>query len=56
MLRSRFGIAAADSDAEAQGKILSELLALEADLGTAEDLELVYDFLGVRAPDAPRSR
>ena len=30
-----------------------ELLALEADLGTAEDLELVYDFLGVRAPDAP---
>ena len=53
MLRSRFGIAAVDSDSEAQGKILSEVLALEADLGTAEDLELVYDFLGVRAPDAP---
>ena len=53
MLRSRFGIAPADSDSEAQGKILTELLALGTDLGTAEDLELVYDFLGVRAPDAP---
>jgi adenylate cyclase len=53
MLRNRFGIAAADSDTEAQGKILSELLALGTDLGTAEDLELIYDFLGVRAPDAP---
>ena len=53
MLRSRFGIAAADSDSEAQDKILSELLALGTDLGTAEDLELVYDFLGVRASDAP---
>ena len=53
MLRSRFGIATADSDTEAQGKILSELLALGTDLGTAEDLELIYDFLGVRAPDAP---
>ncbi len=53
MLRARFGITAADSDAEAQDKILSELLALEADLGTAEDLELVYDFLGIRAPGAP---
>ena len=53
MLRSRFGITATDSDTEAQDKILSELLALEADLGTAEDLDLVYDFLGVRAADAP---
>ncbi len=53
MLRARFGITAADSDAEAQDKILSELLALEADLGSAEDLDLVYDFLGVRASDAP---
>ena len=53
MLRNRFGITAADSDTEAQGKILSELLALGTDLGTAEDLELIYDFLGVRAPDAP---
>ena len=53
MLRSRFGITPTDTDDEAQGKILSELMALGTDLGTAEDLELVYDFLGVRDPDAP---
>ncbi len=53
MLRNRFGITPADSDTDAQGKILSELLALGTDLGTTEDLELIYDFIGVRAPDAP---
>ena len=53
LLRSRFGIVAGDSDTEAQSKILTELLALGTDLGTAEDLELVYDFLGVRDADAP---
>ena len=53
LLRSRFGIVAGDTDAEAQSKILTELLALGTDFGTAEDLELVYDFLGVRDADAP---
>ncbi|MGI9084169.1 MAG: adenylate/guanylate cyclase domain-containing protein [Aeromicrobium sp.] len=53
LLRSRFGIAAGDTVTEARSKILSELLALGSDFGTAEELELVYDFLGVRDADAP---
>jgi adenylate cyclase len=53
LLRSRFGIVAGDSDAEAQGKILTELQQLGSDFGTAEELELVFDFLGVRDADAP---
>ena len=53
LMRSRFGITATDTDAEAQAKIIDELSALEPGDGTAEDLDLVFDFLGVRAPDAP---
>jgi class 3 adenylate cyclase/tetratricopeptide (TPR) repeat protein len=53
LMRSRFGITAGDSDTDAQNKITSELLALGTDVGTAEELELVFDFLGVRDPDAP---
>ena len=55
LLRSRFGIEATDSDTEAQTKIGSELLRLglgdTAD--AAEDLALVFDFLGVPNQGAP---
>ncbi len=53
LMRSRFGIEPADTDAEAKDKIISELTALGPDVGTVEELDLVLDFLGVRDPDAP---
>ena len=55
LMRNRFGITTVDSDADAQAKIGNELLRLGLgdDADAAEDLALVFDFLGVPDPDAP---
>jgi class 3 adenylate cyclase/tetratricopeptide (TPR) repeat protein len=51
MLRSYFGIAEADPDRIVREKIAGRALLL--DPGLAEDLPLLFDFLGVPDPDRP---
>jgi adenylate cyclase len=51
MLRSFFGIAESDSEQAAREKIAGRALLL--DPGFADDLPLMFDFLGVPDPDRP---
>ena len=51
MLRSYFGIADADPERIVREKIAGRALLLDPDL--ADDLPLLFDFLGVPDPDRP---
>ena len=53
LLRSRFGILSADSDADGRAKIRSELTEIGLGSDSEEDVQLVFDFLGVPDPAAP---
>ena len=53
LLRSRFGVTSADSDVQAQDKIRAELLEIGLGPEAEEDVQLVFDFLGIRDPEAP---
>ncbi len=53
LLRDRFGITAADSDADAQAKIRAELAEIGIGPGMDEDIGILLDFLGVQDPGAP---
>ncbi len=53
LLRDRFGVTTADSDADAQGKIRAEMLVLGPGPRMEEDIAILLDFLGVPDPEAP---